>query len=47
MGDSLPDDVEGAKGVGLDVVLLDRFDRFPDADCQRIRSLGQLLDIVA
>lgn len=47
VGDSLPDDVEGAKGVGLDVVLLDRFDRFPDADCQRIRSLGQLLDIVA
>jgi putative hydrolase of the HAD superfamily len=47
VGDSLPDDVEGAKTVGLDVVLLDRFDPFPDADCQRIRSQGQLLDIVA
>ena len=47
MGDSLPDDAEGAKRVGLDVVLLDTFDRFPDADCQRICSLRQLLDIVA
>lgn len=45
VGDSPHDDVEGAQGVGLDVILVDRFDRFPDVHCERIRSLTELLKI--
>jgi len=46
VGDSLHDDVEGAKAAGLDVILVDRFDRSPEADCERIRSLTELLEIL-
>jgi len=45
VGDSLHDDVEGAQGVGLDVILVDRFDSFPDAHCERIGSLTELVKI--
>lgn len=42
VGDSLPIDVEGALGAGLDAVLLDRFDAHPGHDGARIRSLDEL-----
>lgn len=45
VGDSPYDDVEGAQRVGLDVILVDRFDRFPELDCEKIRSLTELLEI--
>lgn len=45
VGDSPRDDVEGAQAVGLDVILLDRFDRFPEVDCEKIHSLRELLEI--
>lgn len=45
MGDSPHDEAEGAKRVGLDVTLGDRFDRYPEMDCERIHSLPELLEI--
>ncbi|WP_132142761.1 HAD family hydrolase [Kribbella antiqua] len=39
VGDSLDRDVRGALAVGIDAVLLDRYDVHPDADVPRIRSL--------
>jgi len=41
VGDSLEDDVEGARAVGMRALLLDRAGRFPDAD-ERIESLAEL-----
>ncbi len=46
VGDSPHDDVAGARGVGLDAILLDRFDLFPEVDCDRIHSLTELLEIM-
>lgn len=45
VGDSPHDDVGGAKAVGLHVILVDRFDYYPEAECERIRSLTELLEI--
>jgi putative hydrolase of the HAD superfamily len=45
VGDSPHDDVEGAKRVGLDVILVDRFDRYPEMACGRIHTLTELLEI--
>jgi putative hydrolase of the HAD superfamily len=41
VGDSLEDDVEGARAAGMRALLLDRAGRFPDAD-ERIESLAEL-----
>lgn len=46
VGDNPDDDVAGAQGVGLDVVLIDRFDRGSGVDCPIIQSLTELLQIV-
>ena len=43
VGDTLEDDVEGAHGVGMPAVLLDRGDRYP-AFPARLRGLGELLE---
>ena len=43
VGDTLEDDVEGARGVGMRAVLLDRGDRYP-AFPARLRGLGELLE---
>ena len=43
VGDSLEDDVEGARAVGMHAVLLDRVDRHPDVP-GRLRGLGELLE---
>jgi beta-phosphoglucomutase len=42
VGDHLGDDIEGARGAGLDAVLIDRGDHQPDTLCPRIRSLQSL-----
>jgi HAD superfamily hydrolase (TIGR01509 family)/HAD superfamily hydrolase (TIGR01549 family) len=42
VGDHVGDDIEGAKGAGLDAVLIDRGARRPDAHCSRVRSLLEL-----
>jgi len=40
VGDSLEDDVEGARAVGMQAILLDREDRYPDVE-------GRLTDLLA
>ena len=42
VGDSPAMDVEPAKSVGIHAILLDRFDRYPDAEVTRVRSLQEL-----
>jgi beta-phosphoglucomutase len=42
VGDHVGDDIEGARGAGLDAVLIDRSDRQTDALCPRIHSLLEL-----
>jgi beta-phosphoglucomutase len=46
VGDHLGDDIEGARGAGLDGVLIDRRDWQPEALCPRIGSLLELVDYV-
>ena len=41
VGDSIEDDVEGARAVGMGAVLLDRIGRYPDA-AHRIETLSEL-----
>jgi beta-phosphoglucomutase len=42
VGDHMGDDIEGARGAGLDGVLIDRSNRHGDALCSRIHSLLEL-----
>lgn len=42
VGDSIFHDVEGAHGVGMDAVLIDRANRFPDFSGARVRDLREL-----
>jgi putative hydrolase of the HAD superfamily len=44
VGDNLDDDIRGAQAVGLTAILIDRHDRWPEADCFRIKSLLELLE---
>jgi HAD superfamily hydrolase (TIGR01509 family) len=46
VGDHIGDDIEGARGAGLDAVLIDRRDQQAGALCPRIRSLLELVDYV-
>ncbi len=46
VGDHFEDDIEGARGAGLDAVLIDREGRQPHAPCPRIASLLELVDYV-
>jgi putative hydrolase of the HAD superfamily len=43
VGDSFTIDVAGARAAGLHPILLDPYDDHPTADCDRIRSAGELL----
>lgn len=43
VGDSITMDVVGSRAAGLHPVLLDPYDDHPVADCDRIRSVGELL----
>ncbi|MDP9224756.1 MAG: HAD-IA family hydrolase [Actinomycetota bacterium] len=42
VGDSMTNDIEPARAVGMKVVLIDRSDRFPEAAVPRIASLEEL-----
>lgn len=42
VGDSVRDDIAGAGAVGLRAVLVDRTDRHPDHEGERIRTLAEL-----
>jgi REG-2-like HAD superfamily hydrolase len=42
IGDKLSTDVKGAVGAGMNAILVDRADTYPDADCIRIRDLNSL-----
>lgn len=47
VGDQPDCDVAGARGVGMQPVLIDRYNLFPEtADCLRLRSLEELSDHV-
>jgi beta-phosphoglucomutase len=46
VGDHVGDDIEGARGAGLDAVLIDRRDQHAEALCPRIGSLLELVDYV-
>jgi beta-phosphoglucomutase len=46
VGDHVGDDIDGARGAGIDAVLIDRRDRQPEALCPRIRSLTDLMTYV-
>jgi HAD superfamily hydrolase (TIGR01509 family) len=47
VGDLYHVDVVGARAAGLRGVLLDQADLYPDADCPRVRSLSELLEVIA
>lgn len=42
VGDSVFHDVDGAHAVGMDAILIDRADRFPDFPSARVRDLREL-----
>lgn len=46
VGDDPDDDIRGARNVGLDVILMDRYHRWKEVDCRRINSLEGLLALV-
>ena len=46
VGDLYQVDVVGARAAGLRAVLLDETNLHPDADCDRVSSLGELVDRV-
>ncbi len=47
VGDRYLEDIQGARGAGLQAVLLDRNNSQPDAECKRIRSLVELRDLLS
>ena len=47
VGDFYWIDVQGARAAGLQAVLLDSDGLYPEADCPRVRSLGELADLLA
>jgi putative hydrolase of the HAD superfamily len=47
VGDTPAADVEGARAAGVTPVLVDPHDDHPDVDCRRVRSLADVVDLVA
>jgi len=47
VGDLYHVDVLGARGAGLEAVLIDEADLRPDVDCVRIRHIGELLALLS
>jgi putative hydrolase of the HAD superfamily len=47
IGDSPKMDVEPAAAVGMKTILLDRYDRYPDADGSRVKSLLEVAELLA
>jgi FMN phosphatase YigB (HAD superfamily) len=46
VGDSYEADIVGARGAGMDGVLLDRYGRYDKADVPIIRSLEELVGML-
>ena len=46
VGDLYEVDVVGARAAGITPVLLDAANLYPDADCERVRSLGELVELL-
>lgn len=46
VGDLYWIDVQGARAAGLHALLLDPMDLYPEVDCPRVRSLGELADSI-
>ncbi|MGD0318777.1 MAG: HAD family hydrolase [Nitrososphaerales archaeon] len=44
IGDSLEQDIVGARGVGIKPILIDRSMKYPGTDCVTIRSLNEILN---
>jgi len=45
VGDQYERDVVGARGVGMNAILIDRYDLFPEVtDCPRITGLTQVIE---
>jgi putative hydrolase of the HAD superfamily len=45
VGDQYKMDVVGARGVGINPILIDRYNLYPEvSDCPRIRNLSELAD---
>lgn len=44
IGDRPQEDVAGARAAGMRPMLLDRLDRHPEVDCERLETLSALLD---
>jgi putative hydrolase of the HAD superfamily len=47
VGDNYYADILGARKVGIQPILLDPHDHFPEADCHIIRSLAELVGVLA
>jgi putative hydrolase of the HAD superfamily len=47
VGDQYKIDAAGARGVGIDPVIIDRYDMYPEiTDCPRIKTLVELYDFI-
>jgi HAD superfamily hydrolase (TIGR01509 family) len=46
VGDLYPVDVVGARAAGIEPILLDAAGLYPDADCTRVSSLQELVELV-
>ena len=46
VGDSLRDDIEGARAAGLRAILIDRHGRHPNVEVERITGLAELLPLL-
>jgi len=46
VGDQPKSDIAGARAIGMQAALLDRYGRHADHDCQRLGSLTELADLV-
>ncbi|HZQ05267.1 MAG TPA: HAD-IA family hydrolase [Anaerolineae bacterium] len=44
VGDSIFHDIEGARAVGMDAILVDRANRYAKLDVMRVRDLRELMD---
>lgn len=47
VGDNYFADIVGARNVGIQPILLDPYNHFPEADCRTIRSLAELENVLA
>ncbi len=46
IGDTPAADVAGARAAGIRPVLVDPYDLHPDADCVRVRSLAEFVELL-